>query len=70
MAIKGYQAGVGGEGVGVQPPGLFFLAVCDAVFVCVVLSSCVYRSTAFCIVMQESTARGVEDRRIFIHKTA
>ena len=62
----GYQrlsGGGGGGGVGVQPPGLFFfLAVCDAVFVCTAPSSCIHRSTALCMVMQESTARGAEDR--------
>ena len=69
VAIKGYQAGVGGEGVGVQPPGLFFF-VWHSFFGLYGSPFMYLRSTAFCIVMQESTARGVENRCIFIHKTA
>ena len=66
----GYQAGGGGGGVGVQPPGLFLLCVLYSFFgLCSSLFMC-SRFTALCMVMQESTARGVENRCMFIHKAA
>jgi len=69
VAIKGYQAGGVGEGWGCNPQG-FFLCVWHSFFGLYGSPFMYLRSTAFCIVMQESTPRGVEDRRIFIHKTA
>ena len=52
----GYQAGVGGGGVGVQPPGIFKL--CRVQFlVCTALSSCVYDPQPFVLLCKSPQPR-------------
>ena len=71
VAIKGYQAGVGGEGVGVQPPGLFFFFCVEQLFWFVRPSLHVFTDPQrFVWLCKSPQPAGVENRCIFIHKVA